>query len=176
MNKEDLVFIKDYIPNIYIYLPYATTNNFVHQKVYDFDNPKLRYGTVCKLKKVQEELNEKGYSLKILDGYRPLSVQFKFWEIYPDERFVANPIKGASNHCKGNAVDLTIVTLKGEEIKMPSKFDEFSDKAIRKYDWLDEETKNNILMLEDVMSKNGFDLYPHEWWHYNDQDDYPLIK
>jgi len=174
-KKDDLVFIQDYIPNIYVYLPYATQDNFVHQKVYDFDKPKLRYGTIEKLIKCQNELNQKGYSLKILDGYRPLSVQYKFWEIYPDERFVANPITGASNHCKGNAVDVTLVKLNGSEVKMPSDFDDFSEKALRQYGWLDEETKNNILLLENVMKKNGFDLYPHEWWHYNDTDDYPVI-
>ena len=32
-----------------------------------------------------------GYRVKILDAYRPISAQKKFWEIMPDDDFVARP-------------------------------------------------------------------------------------
>lgn len=176
MKNDDLVLIKDYIPNILIELKYATNDNFVHQKVYDFTEPSLRYGTVKKLQQVQKELNKKGYSLKVWDAYRPTAVQFKFWEVCPNEDFVANPITGFSNHSRGNAIDVTITDLKGNELKMPSKFDDFSDAAKRNYDWLDETTKNNVLLLESTMEKYGFESLPTEWWHYADKQEYPVVK
>lgn len=62
--KSDYVRVKDYIPDIYVELRYSTERNFTHTKVYDFDEAYLRLGTTLKLKKVQEELKEIGYSLK----------------------------------------------------------------------------------------------------------------
>lgn len=62
--KDDYVRVKDYIPDIYEDLRYATKRNFTHTKVYDFDEAYLRRGTTFKLKKVQEELKGLGYSLK----------------------------------------------------------------------------------------------------------------
>ena len=62
--KSDYVRVKDYIPDIYVELRYTTERNFTHTKVYDFDEAYLRRGTTLKLKKVQEELKEIGYSLK----------------------------------------------------------------------------------------------------------------
>lgn len=54
--KDDYVKVKDYIPDIYVELRYATERNFTHTKVYDFNEAYLRLGTTLKLKKVQEEL------------------------------------------------------------------------------------------------------------------------
>ena len=34
--KSDYVRVKDYIPDIYVELRYATERNFTHTKVYDF--------------------------------------------------------------------------------------------------------------------------------------------
>ena len=73
--KDDYVRVKDYIPDIYEDMRYATVHNFTHTKVYDFDDAYLRRGTTLKLKKVQEELKELGYSLKIWDAYRPFTAQ-----------------------------------------------------------------------------------------------------
>ena len=70
---EDLVYIQDYIPTIFVDLRYATDNNFTGQVVYDFIEPQLRYGTVKKLAQVQEDLLSQGYSMKIWDAYRPVS-------------------------------------------------------------------------------------------------------
>ena len=43
------------------------------------------------LKKVQQDLKQQGFSLKVFDGYRPLPVQKQMWEILPDSRYVSNP-------------------------------------------------------------------------------------
>ncbi|MBQ3011558.1 MAG: M15 family metallopeptidase, partial [Oscillospiraceae bacterium] len=140
--------------------------------IYDFTEPMLRYGTVKKLMAVQEELNGLGYSLLIWDGYRPPYAQFKLWEIVPDANFVANPYNGYSSHSRGNTVDVTLVTLNGESVEMPSDFDEFAAIADRDYSDVSETAKANAQLLETVMQKHGFTGYWNEWWHYSDTVSY----
>ena len=173
---EDDVFvnIKTYIPDIVIELKYATTDNFTGKKIYDFTEAYLRYGTVKKLMNVQSALKEQGLSLKVWDAFRPTSAQFVLWEVCPDSTYVANPNKSFSSHSKGNTVDITIVDEKGEELIMPTAFDDFSKQADRDYSDCSKEARKNALLLEDVMKENGFKAYFGEWWHYTDQITYPV--
>lgn len=62
---EEFVRVRDYIPDIVVDLHYATENNFTGQRIYDFTEAWLRYGTVKKLMLVQEELKQSGLYLKI---------------------------------------------------------------------------------------------------------------
>ena len=177
ISNSEIVKVKDYIPNIYIDLKYATADNFTKKKIYDFDEAYLRYGTVKKLMVVQKELNKKGYSLKIWDAYRPIEAQFELWEAANhDSRFVVNPTKYYSPHTLGNTVDITMVTIDGKEIDMPTEFDTFTEKADRNYGDLTPTQKKNALILENEMKKLGFQGYRREWWHYKDSIKYPVIK
>jgi D-alanyl-D-alanine dipeptidase len=172
---DDLVRVLDYIPTIYIDLKYATTDNFTGTVIYDFKDAYLRYGTVKKLFTVQEELSEQGYSLKIWDAYRPVSAQYKLWQVYPDPTYVANPNTGYSSHSKGNTVDVTLVFLDGSDVKMPSAFDDFSSYADRDYSDVSNDASENASLLEKIMERNGFSGYSGEWWHYSDTTDYPIV-
>lgn len=175
VKDEDLVKIIDYIPNIIIDLKYATTDNFTGQIIYDNNEALLRYGTVKKLIKVQEELNKDGYTLLIWDAYRSTQSQFKLWEIYPDSKYVSNPNNGYSSHSKGNTIDISIMYLDNTYVEMPSEFDDFSTKANRNYEDVSLEAKNNSEYLESIMQKYGFKGYVNEWWHYTDLTDYEVI-
>lgn len=93
VSDEDLVKVLEYIPNIIIDLKYATTDNFTNQVIYENKDAYLRYGTVKKLLSVQNELNENGYTLIIWDAYRPISAQFKLWEICPNSKYVSEEAK-----------------------------------------------------------------------------------
>lgn len=156
---------------------YATPNNFTNEILYKEPICMLREKTAEKLQKANKKFNEYGYKLKIWDAFRPLSYQYRMWEICPDEKFVANPEKGNSNHCKGSAVDITLCDMEGKEIKMPTEFDRFGEESYRSsYDRLDEETKKNVLLLENIMIECGFDPFPYEWWHFNDEDSYEIIR
>jgi len=44
------------------------------------------------LKKVQNSLAIHGLALKIYDAYRPYAATLRFYEMYPDTNFVANPV------------------------------------------------------------------------------------
>jgi|GEM_PF-1079800 len=172
---HQLVFITDWIPTAYIDIRYASEDNFLGQKVYDFELPQLRYGTVRKLMEAQKRLEEKGFRLKIWDGYRPTSAQHRLWEIMPDARYVSDPSKGYSGHTRGNTVDLTIVTMDGREVIMPTDYDDFTAAADRDYSDVSELAAENALMLEKIMTECGFRGYSKEWWHYTDTTEYPVI-
>ena len=173
-DDEDFVNVKTYIPDIIVELPYSTDNNFTKQKIYDFSDAWLRYGTVKKLMKVQEELKQSDLYLKVWDGFRPPSVQFKLWDICPDPTYVSNPNKGFSSHSRGNTVDITLLRNDGTEITMPTGFDDFSKLADRDYSDCSAEASANAILLEDLMKKHGFNPYSGEWWHFSDNQPYPV--
>ena len=170
----DLVAVVDYIPGTYTELRYASDNNFTHQVIYSFSDAYLRYGTVQKLASAQESLETAGYSLLIWDAFRPVSAQFKLWEICPDPAYVANPEKGYSSHSRGSTVDITLVTLDGDPVEMPTDFDDFTAMADRDYSDVSDEAAANAGLLEEAMTAAGFKPYSAEWWHYSDTEPYPV--
>lgn len=173
-SEDAFVRVLDYIPTASQELMYATDRNFTGQVIYNFEDAYLRWGTVKKLMLVSEDLAELGMYLKIWDGFRPVSAQFSLWEACPDPTYVANPNKGYSSHSRGNTIDLTLVDANGEELKMPTGFDDFSAKADRDYSDCTAEETNNAQILEILMEKHGFKGYSGEWWHYSDTVSYPV--
>ena len=174
MEKETFVRVRNLIPDILVELPYATERNFMGRAVYDFSDAWLRRGTALRLAEAQRTLREQGFGLKILDAFRPPAAQFVMWEVLPDSDFVADPTKGYSNHSRGNAVDVTLVTASGEDLPMPCPFDEFSSRADRDYSDDPPEAAANALRLERAMEQAGFKPYFSEWWHFADMDIYPV--
>ena len=146
---------------------YATTYNFTGHVLYPFPAVFLHKDAAAALQKVQEELVLQGLGLKIFDGYRPLSVQARMWQIVPDERYVSDPRKSKGKHTRGTAVDVTLVDSMGNELRMPTTYDDFTEKAHRNSkNWTGEERANS-LKLEAVMKKHGFVPFPYEWWHFD---------
>ena len=176
--ESDAVFVRvlDYIPTASQELRYATEDNFTGKQIYDFYEAYLRWGTVQKLMLVSEELAQQGLYLKIWDGFRPVSAQFALWEACPNPTYVANPETGCSSHSRGNTVDLTLVDETGQELEMPTGFDDFSLLANRDYSDCTETAAANALLLEETMKKHGFTPYYGEWWHFSDSQSYPVEK
>jgi len=172
----DFVDIEKVNPRIKVDIRYATKDNFTGQIVYPLSKCFLRKRTAWKLNKVQKELEKKGLSLKVWDGYRPLHVQKIFWNLVPDERFVGNPFGKGSKHNRGAAVDVTLIDLQGNELLMPSGFDDFSERASRDCLSTPSEAQANSKYLEELMYDQGFIGYPSEWWHYDDNEweSYPI--
>ena len=173
---ETLVNVKDYIPSVFVDLRYATTNNFTGQVIYDFTTAQLRYGTVKKLSAAADALARQGYALLIWDACRPASAQFHLWEVCPNIIYVANPYNGYSKHSRGNTVDITLVTLDGGEVEMPSGFNEFSALADRDYSDVSEAAAMHAHLLEQAMTEAGFIPYAGEWWHYSDSVQYEVVQ
>lgn len=165
---DELVNVKELIPDVVLDLKYGTTDNFLHQKLYTANECLLALGAVKRLKIVQDSLRTLGFGLKIWDGYRPRAVQYLMWEIFPNSTYVADPSSG-SNHNRGAAVDLTLVDrATGKELLMPTPFDWFGDEA--GHDWylgLNAEQVANRTLLKSVMENvGGLSSYSSEWWHY----------
>ena len=172
---DALVIVQDVIPSMFVELRYATTENCTGTVIYEITDAMLRYGTVKRLARVQEALLAQGLSLKIWDAFRPVSAQFRLWEVCPDNTYIANPNTGYSDHSRGNTVDITLVRADGSEIPMPSGFDEFSPLADRNYSDVSPEAGQNAALLEAAMTAEGFVGYSGEWWHYSDPIRYDVV-
>lgn len=165
-----LVSLPDVDESLIIDLKYFTTDNFTGKKVYPTNVCVLQKATAEKLAKANEEFKKNGYRIKIWDAYRPVYVQQIFWDIVKDDRFVANPATGGSKHNTGTAVDITLVDSMGNELKMPSKFDDFSINAYRDNSKVDGLAKKNMDYLTSIMKKSGFITISTEWWHFEDSN------
>ena len=146
-------------------LKYATSDNFLKQKVYDCPECFLRISTAKALVKANQELIKKGFRIKLFDCYRPLDVQKKMWKILPGTNYVANPKKG-SKHNRGAAVDLTLVDSLGNELDMGTKFDFFGPEAHHTYLNHSKEVLQNRKLLKETLAKYNFKSIYNEWWHY----------
>lgn len=174
-EDSELVRIIDYLPLARQQLAYASQDNFTGIPIYGFTDAYLRYGTIKKLALVCEDLEPLGIGLLIWDGFRPVSAQAALWDVCPDPRYVSHPETGARVHCRGNAVDLTLVDLEtGMQLEMPTDFDDFSPFADRDYSDCTPAAAENAQLLEILMEKHGFKPYSAEWWHYTDTKDYPV--
>jgi len=103
-----------------------------------------------------------------------------FWDATPNDKkiFVADPAEG-SIHNRGCAVDLTLYDLKtGAAVKMPSEYDEMSDRSFADYLGGTPEERERRALLRQAMEKEGFTVYPQEWWHfdYKDWKQYPIMN
>lgn len=168
-SDKDFVQILSLDTTIQVDLKYATANNFTGKVLYDSDQCYLRQPVAERLVRVQKALRQSGLGLKIWDGYRPHSVQYKMWELVPNPDFVGDPKKG-SRHNRGAAVDVTLVDSLGKELPMPTEYDDFSDKARRDYQDLPAVIIYNRNLLESAMKAEGFLPLASEWWHFDDPD------
>jgi D-alanyl-D-alanine dipeptidase len=148
---------------------YATPFNFTRTQLYPFPAAWLRPEAVAALEEVQADLAKQGLGLKVFDAYRPLSVQRKMWDLIHDERYVSNPAVNRGRHTRGTAVDVTLVDERGNEIAMPTGFDDFTPRAHAHYDGegVTAEQKKDRALLARVMTAHGFEVYPFEWWHFD---------
>ncbi|MEM7103445.1 MAG: M15 family metallopeptidase [Bacteroidota bacterium] len=153
-------------PTVIIDMRYATTNNFVEEKIYECGRCYLRKGVADGVLKVHHELQKKGMSLKFFDCFRPRPFQQKLWDKVPDPRYVTNPAKG-SMHNRGAAVDVTIVDANGNELDMGTGFDYFGPEAWHTYTELSDEILANRQLLKSSMEVAGFRSIRTEWWHYS---------
>ncbi len=165
-TDKRMVDVASYVPGIKTDFKYATVDNFTHKKLYKKPVAYLRLPAAKALAAVQRELNAQGFALKIFDAYRPYSVTKEMWRVVPDERYAANPAKG-SGHNRGAAVDITLIDLKtGEELPMPTPFDDFTERAHHNYLNLPGKVIQNRKLLRTTMEKHGFLALDTEWWHY----------
>ncbi|MFZ5898470.1 MAG: M15 family metallopeptidase [Bacillota bacterium] len=154
-------------PTIAVELRYATHNNVAGKAIYPKDaKPYLVADVAMRLKEVNAALKKKGYRLKVYDAYRPLSAHRQLYSRVRDSIYLADPWAG-SYHCRGAAVDCTLITLDGRDVEMPTGFDEFSPRAARSYQYISPAARRHREVLEEAMRAEGFVPLPLEWWHFD---------
>jgi D-alanyl-D-alanine dipeptidase len=91
----------------------------------------------------------------------------RMWEPIKNPDFVADPAKG-SRHNRGAAVDVTLIDLHSSgELPMPTPYDDFTPRARQNFADVTPEVRANRELLRDVMTRNGFEPLPSEWWHFD---------
>jgi zinc D-Ala-D-Ala dipeptidase len=164
------------IPDAVVDLRYATTDNFMGQAVYPAEaRCLLLEPSLKKLEVAASSLRARGFRVRLYDCYRPRAVQWQLWKVFPKPGFVADPRTG-SNHNRGGAVDLSLVTLDGGPVEMPTPYDTFTAAAHQGFDGGTPASRAHREVLKAAMTAAGFTTNPREWWHYDlpDARRYPL--
>lgn len=172
VKEAGLVELTRLEPSIKLDIRYATTNNFVGKVIYKEARAFMQRPAADTIARIHRKLKDQGIGLVIFDGYRPLSATKIFWEVTPanKKQFVADP-KNGSRHNRGCAVDLSLFDLKtGENLDMPTDFDDFTAKAAIDYSGATDAQKKNRQTLRKAMESDGFKVYATEWWHYDFQE------
>jgi len=170
--EADLVEIVSLDSTIRLDIRYATANNLVGRPVYPEARAFLQRPAAEALVRAHRALRESGFGIIVFDGYRPWSVTKIFWDITPPNKrdFVADPSKG-SKHNRGCAVDLSLFDLEtGREVEMTSAFDEMSERSAADYAGGTPDQRARRDLLRRAMEKEGFEVYPFEWWHFDYKD------
>ena len=168
----DLVDLTSVDPAIRLDVRYATSNNFMGIVLYERPAAYLQRPAAEALGRAQRALAAKGYGLLVHDAYRPWFVTWMFWEATPPEHriFVADPAKG-SRHNRGAAVDLTLYDLRtGRAVEMPGRYDELSRRSSPDYPGGTSLQRWRRDLLRREMERQGFTVYPEEWWHFDYKD------
>jgi zinc D-Ala-D-Ala dipeptidase len=176
-STQELLDLEKHIPNLKLDIRYADSANFTGAVVYSDARAFARRPVAEALKEVQDSLARFELGIKVFDAYRPYAATLRFYEVYPDTAFVANPRYG-SKHNRGCAIDLTLIRLDdGSELPMPTAFDDFSEAAASDYLYLSPEVIRNRELLIGIMSNFGFSVYASEWWHFDFRgwEQYPLM-
>ena len=193
-DSSDFVLLTDVVPDAILEIRYYSTYNFVGDRIDGYEEPLafLTKEAAAALKKVSDELNKKGYRLKIFDAYRPQKAvtHFMNWALdlkdtrmkkyfYPElEKDVLFPqgyIAEHSGHSRGSTVDLTLFDMTTEkEVDMGGTFDYFGELSHPDYKNITDEQYANRMLLREVMLKYGFKPLEEEWWHFTLEDEpYP---
>lgn len=166
-HDTSIVFLGSIDSTIVTDVKYATMDNFTGKILYPTDKVFIRKIVGDALAKANQYLKEKyNLRIKVFDAFRPISVQWTMWEIFPDDRYVADPRNG-SRHNRGAAVDITLIDSLGNELEMGTTYDDFTEKAHFDYKDLPDVVISNRKLLHDTMIEHGFSSIPTEWWHFD---------
>jgi D-alanyl-D-alanine dipeptidase len=171
-RPADLVEVVSLDAGIRLDIRYANDNNFLGMPLYSEARAFLQRPAAEAVVRAHRALASLGYGILIHDAYRPWHVTKIFWEATPPESrdFVADPASG-SRHNRGCAVDLALYDLRtGRPVRMPSGYDEFSERAYPDYAGGTAEQRRLRDALRSAMEAEGFTVYEAEWWHFDYKD------
>ncbi|MFR7989054.1 MAG: M15 family metallopeptidase [Anaerovoracaceae bacterium] len=181
MNQwKNLVRLTDLDGDFLIDLKYAGKDNFTGCIIYPFTDCYVDIHTAGQLIEVRDRAKALGFRMKIWDAYRPIRAQQKFWDLIQDDTFVAHPPDMSvlkifrNSHMNGQCVDVTLTDIDGQDIPMPSDFDDFTGRARLDWPHTGKEERRNGELLRRIMTESGFTPYDGEWWHFYDRNANPV--
>jgi len=138
LRPDGFVSLTDIDSTIELDIRYRTSNNFVGRPIAGYRGAKciLTREAAAALVRAQKQANERGYSLKVYDCYRPRRAvaDFVAWAedaadtrmrlgFYPsiakNELFARGYIAEKSGHSRGSTVDLTLISLSSPRPQQP---------------------------------------------------------
>ena len=156
----------------------------------------IRESLIPDLLAIARDMRERGWLLKIEDGYRTQQMQTELgrkpavfdmivgscrWELGGETPpldlirrrstcLVANyPNRGT--HTMGAAVDISVFNLDdGEEVSRGKSYLEMSEYTPMDSPFISEQEQQNRREITAAMERHGFLHYPGEFWHYNKGD------
>ena len=185
-GREGFVHVTDVCDNVILEIRYFSSYNFVGKRIDGYVGPQaiLTEPAARALCKAAASAENKGYTLKIFDAYRPQAAvdHFVRWGMdaadtrmksifYPQvdkaRVFDLGYVATRSGHSRGSTVDLTLVDRQsGREVDMGTTFDHFGETSHHGAKGLTPQQEANRAVLLGVMEQAGFKRYAEEWWHY----------
>jgi zinc D-Ala-D-Ala dipeptidase len=151
----------------------------------------LRRGVVGRLEEAQALLPD-DVRLLVVEGYRPLGLQERYFTDYLEElralhprmpaddlhrmasRYVSPP--AVAPHCAGAAVDLTLATAAGDPLDLGTAVnaspEESGGRCCTSSPDISAAARDNRRILSAALTAVGLVNYPTEWWHWSFGDRY----
>ena len=161
----------------------------------------LRQGQIPGFLKAAKEMNQRGWMIKVEDGFRNRTMQKYIgripeifdailgrvlWELDGQELDPAFLFKRIltltaqmpkiGTHMSGSAIDISVLErATGQEIDRGGPYLEMSERTPMDSPFIPSAAKRNREEITAIMKRAGFVAYPYEFWHYNSGDAYDSL-
>ena len=158
----------------------------------------LREGLIRDFLAVAREMNERGWTLKVEDGFRSREMQRDIalqeivldtvlqkvlWETHgqmpaPELLFrrlsaLAATRPKVGTHMSGSGMDVSVLWSDDlSEVERGGPYIELSELTPMESPFISDEAARNRAEISDIMRRHGFIAYPYEFWHYSKGDAY----
>jgi len=158
----------------------------------------VREGLIGPFRAVAREMNERGWVLKVEDGYRSPEMQRAqshnpanfdrvlekvIWELdgaLPGPELMLRRLSAliatrcrVGTHVSGSAIDISVFDRStGREIERGGTYIEISERTPLASPFVTPEQSANRVAIDAVMRRHGWFAYPYEFWHFSAGDCY----
>lgn len=158
----------------------------------------LRCGLIVDFIAIAREMNERGWVLKVEDGYRTCQMQkmvsrkpvvfdsilqWTMWELggkIPDVKLLVKRVASMTascpkvgTHMSGSAIDMSVLHRDDRsELDRGAPYLAMCDLTPMTSPFISVAAQQNRAAITGLMAKHGFVAYPWEFWHYNKGDAY----
>jgi len=158
----------------------------------------MRESLVADVMRIAAEMNQRGWVLRIEDGFRTPVMQKAIatsplvfeailrtttWEndgVTPSPELMLRRITAVSamrpkigTHMSATAIDISVLDMaSGRALDRGGGYPDMSEITPMRSPFISELALRNRLEITAVMERHGFKPYPYEFWHYNQGDAY----